>query len=178
MKTKYFAKAQLAMLDFNSALNDPEFLDVLNGYYYAGLLSSLPLENTDDGWTGAGELFSNPNETQFLRGIKNPSISTGSYQPVRLVKSNFIVPTVVNTSLGVSGVVNEYQAEILFPIATASWGSVRGLVVYAVRDTRITPLFTVPFISPSVVATNDQVKIENTSTARMRAVELIKKNTA
>lgn len=178
MKTKYFAKAQLAMLDFNSALADPEFLDVLNGYYFAGLLSSLPFENTDDGWTGAGELFCDPNESQFLTGIKNPAISTGSYQPVRLIKSNFIVPTVVNTSLGVSGVVNEYQAEIIFPIATANWGSVRGVVVYAVRDTRITPLFTVPFVAPSVVYTNDQLKLENTGSSRMRAVELIKKNTA
>ena len=174
MKTRYLAEAQLALLDFNKAIANEDFQDVVNGVYFVGLLSSMPLEGKD-GWEGAGELFNVPGGP-YLPGIKDPSITTGDYRPVQLDRSKFIVPVVVNTSLGLSGVVNEYQAPIVFPVASTSWGPVRGLVVYAVTS-RITPLFTIEFISPSIVGFEDQVTIPNESNTRMRAIELIKKNT-
>lgn len=175
MKTRYLAEAQLGVLDLNKSLTNSNFLDVVNGTYYVGLLSSLPLEGKD-GWEGAAEIFSQA-PTIFLSGIKDPSITTGSYQPVLIQKNNFIAPTLVDTSLGLSGVLTEYRAEIQFPVATANWGVIRGIVVYTARETRIIPLFTIPFVSTSTVNTNDQLTILNTSNARMRAIELIKKNT-
>ena len=175
MKTRYLAEAQLGVLDLNKALTNSNFLDVVNGTYYVGLLSSLPLEGKD-GWEGAAEIFSQA-PTIFLPGIKDPSITAGSYQPVLIQKNNFIAPTLVNTSLGLSGILTEYRAPIQFPVATANWGIIRGVVVYTARETRIIPLFSIPFVSTTSVNTNDQLTILNSPDTRMRAIELIKKNT-
>lgn len=176
MKTRYLAEAQLALLlDTTRSFTNNTFLDVTTGTYFVGLLSALPFDNKD-GWEGARELFSTT-AGPFLPGIKNPSTNTGSYQPQVITRGDFISPVLVNTDLALSGMVTEYRKEINFPVATANWGNILGMVVYAVRGSRITPLFTVPFISTVNVLVNDQVKIENTENTRMRAIELIKKNT-
>ena len=175
MKTKYLADAQLALLDISKAVLNENFLDVFNGDYFVGLLSSMPFENKD-GWEGAGELFNTPGGP-FLPGIKNPSITTGGYAQVSINRSKFIAPVLVNTNLGLSGMVAEYREDIVFPVATADWGQVRGLVVYAANINRIKPLFTVEFVSSAFVNFEDQVTIPDTGNTRIRAIELIKKNT-
>lgn len=174
MKTRYLAEAQLSILNQNPT--NQYLIDILAGDFFVGLLSSLPLEGKD-GWQGAGELFNVPG-SPYLAGIKEPSINTAGYQAVPLNRTKFILPTLVNTSLGLSGMVVEYRDEITFPIATASWGpAVLGLVVYCANQTRITPLFTIEFLTPAAVNFEDQVVIQNTENTRMRAIELIKKNT-
>lgn len=174
MKTKYLAEAQLSILNLNTT--NQYLIDIIAGDLFVGLLSSLPQENKD-GWEGAGELFNTPNAL-FLPGIKEPSVTTGGYQAVPLDRSKLILPALVNTSLGLSGMLVEYREDIVFPIATSDWSeAVLGLVVYCANSTRITPLFTIEFLTPAGVNFEDQVVIENTPNTRMRAIELIKKNT-
>jgi hypothetical protein len=176
MKTKYLAEAQLAtLLDTTRLFSNNYFLDVTIGTYFVGLLSALPLDNKD-GWEGARELFSTTTGP-YLPGIKDPSVNTGSYQPEIMTKGDFILPTLVDSNLGLSGMLTEYRKEITFPVATSNWGNILGLVVYALRGSRITPLFTIPFVAPANVLTNDQVTIRNEPNTRMRVIELIKKNT-
>lgn len=174
MKTRYLAEAQLSILNLNTT--NQYLIDILAGDLFVGLLSSLPEENKD-GWEGAGELFNAPG-SPYLPGIKEPSINTAGYQAVPLNRSKLIVPTLVNTSLGLSGMLVEYREDIVFPIATSDWSeAVLGLVVYCANGPRITPLFTIEFLTPAGVNFEDQVVIQDTANTRMRAIELIKKNT-
>lgn len=181
MKTRYLAEAQTSLLlNQTRTLTNPYFNDVLNGTYFVGLLSSMPLE-AKDGWQGGGELF-NQADPNLLGGIKPGSVTTGNYRAVEISRTNFLSPRLVGSNFeGLSGILTEYQAQIDFPTATADWGVVRGVVVYATRAVtgqplRVTPLFTLPFITPASVTEDDELSILNTGTARMRAIELIKKN--
>ena len=181
MKTRYLAEAQTSlMLNQARTLTNPYFTDVFQGIYFVGLLSSLPLE-AKDGWQGAGELFHQPDPT-LLAGIKPASVTTGGYRPIEISRVNFLTPTLVASNFeGLSGVLIEYQAQIDFPTATADWGIVKGVVIYATRalsgqPLRVTPLLTLPFHTPVEVTISDELSILNTGSARMRSIELIKKN--
>lgn len=180
MKTRYLAEAELNLLNPTSTggLANPIFVDLFNGSIYAGLLSSLPITGKD-GWQGASELFSPPTASTYLQGVKDPFTQTGSYYPVQLNKSLFSIPSPVNTPIGVSGIASEYQGPIEFPVASLAWGNVVGIVFYIVSSNvaRITPLFTAAFVSPVTVGVDDKLTILNSSSTRVRAIELIKKNT-
>jgi len=178
MKTTYLAKAELNLLNINTGFTNPVFLDMFDGSIFVGLLSALPITGKD-GWEGAKELYSPVTATTYLPGVKNPQITTGSYYPVQINRTLFSSPSEVNTPLGVSGVATVYEGEIAFPIASLAWGNVLGLVFYLVsRDiNRITPLFTVPFTQPVSIGVDDKLTILNTESTRVRAIELIKKNT-
>ena len=178
MKTNYLAKAELNLLNTNNGVTNPVFLDMFDGSIFVGLLSALPITGKD-GWEGGREFYSPNTPTSYILGVKDPNIATGSYYPVQVNRNLFSTPSLVNTPLGVSAVASEYQGEIVFPVASIAWGTAVGLVFYLVsRDiTRITPLFTVPFTQPVTIGVDDKLKIDNTSSARVRAIELIKKNT-
>lgn len=180
MKTTYLLQAENCLLDFNRGSSNPYFLDVTLGDYYVGLLSALPTDGRD-GWQGAAELYSVPGVlVGGLPGIKPLATTTGAYYPQQITKSSFTLPGITNVpSQSVSGIVTEYQAAIEFPIATADWGqdTVKGLVLYALRGTRLTPLLTVPFLTPKTVTKDRRLVIPNNSSARLRVIDLIKKNT-
>lgn len=180
MKTTYLLQAENCILDINRGAANPYFLDVTLGDYYVGLLSALPTEGKD-GWEGAAELYSVPGVlVGGLPGIKELTVTTGGYYPQQIVKASFTLPSITNVpSQSVSAIVTEYQRSIEFPIATADWGtdSVKGLVLYALRGTRIIPLLTVPFLTPKTVLRDRRLVIPNNSTSRLRIIDLIKKNT-
>jgi len=178
MKTTYLAKAELNLLNVNVGVTNPVFLDMFDGSIFVGLLSALPITGKD-GWEGARELYSPTTPVSYLPGVKDPSIVTGSYYPIEVNRNLFSNPSLVDTPLGVSGMATEYQGEIAFPVASLAWGTVLGLVFYLVsRDiNRITPLFTVPFVQPVSIGVDDKLTILNTESTRVRAIELIKKNT-
>jgi len=180
MKTTYLLQAENSLLDFSRGSNNPYFLDVTEGLYFVGLLSALP-DDGKDGWLGAAELFSVPGVlVNGLPGIKPLAVTTGSYYPQQITKANFSLPGITNVpSQSVSGIVVQYNGAIEFPIATADWGAgtIKGLVLYALRGTRLTPLLTAPFLTPKTVLTDRRLIIPNESASKLRIIDLIKKNT-
>lgn len=179
MKTRYLAEAELNLLNTIGGASNPIFRDMFDGSIFVGLLSSLP-QTGKDGWQGAAELYSTPTAVApYLQGVKHPTVLTGAYYPTQINRSLFTAPSLVDTPIGVSGVASEYQAEITFPVASLAWGNVLGVVFYLVSSdlSRITPLFTTAFTSPVSIGVDDKLTIENSPSARVRAIELIKKNT-
>jgi len=182
MKTRYLLEAQNSLLNFlnfetNTLVSDLRSPD---GAYFVGLLSSLP-DDGKDGWQGAGELYNDGTSSPYLQGIKKPNITTAGYYPVEVSRLGFTAPGLTNVpSLGISGIVAEFQQTIQYNPATADWPQpVLGLVLYSVRASasinRITPLATFPLTTPIQVRQNDTLTIPDQSANRFRVIDLIKK---
>lgn len=164
MKTKYLAEGQLAL--FRKAFDNQYLMDIYGGYPYIGLLSALPL-STGDGVDGMEELFD--------------GVSIGGYSRLPLSTSLFTSGNLTySTELAASGWQVEYNGQIIFNPATQDWGPVVGAVIFYARVTpegtlRITPMLSLEFVSPQIILTNQRIVIPNNTSAKMRIIELIRK---
>lgn len=164
MKTKYLAEAQAA-ITAGKVLTNAYALDLAIGFPYIGLLSSLPNEG-GDGVEGMGELYGGG--------------GTAGYERLPLILASFTNPELVySTELASSGYQTTYNAEVSFNPATENWGSVVGVVVFYARvdggSLRITPMYTAEFETPVTINTNNKLVIPNLANAKLKFIELIRK---
>ena len=190
MKTRYLAEAELALIRGDTS--NKYLLDVLGLPYQVGLLSALPTnfsQGAGDNWSGARELFytttyTYPDTLEQLVGINHNNVgptTSHKYTSVAFNKANIGNPSLVyNAGLTASGMGIQFNQEIIFPDAAENWGVVRGVVIYAIRNSggiRITPIMVGELVSPVTVLAGQIFKIPNTSTSKIRYIEFTRKTT-